>query len=88
MNAQRVNLCHPQFKGKLERLHRVWNNIVSKRRQDPLSWDEMIPSAMLLYAQYYIMQESLMTSHAVHGYMIQGKGSQDRHYLTHGSCSK
>ena len=31
----------------LERRHRVWNDIASQSMQDPRSWDEMIPSALL-----------------------------------------
>ena len=38
---------HPQSNGKLERLHRVWNDIASKGVQDPQSWDDMIPSELL-----------------------------------------
>ena len=43
----RTSPYHPQSNGKLERLHRVWNDIAYKGMQDPPSWDEMIPSALL-----------------------------------------
>ena len=49
LNIYRVRTSpyQPQSNGKLERLHRVWNDIASKSMQDPQSWDEMIPSALL-----------------------------------------
>ena len=67
LNIYRVqtSLSHVQSNGKLERLHRVWNDIASKSMQDPRSWDEMIPSALLAlrtaihetsqHSPYYLM---------------------------------
>ena len=61
----RTSLYHTQSNGKLDRLHRVWNDIASKSMQDPRSWDEMIPSILLAlrtaihetsqYSPYYLM---------------------------------
>lgn len=43
----RTSPYRPQSNGKLERIHRVWNDIVGKQLKDRREWDLMIPSALM-----------------------------------------
>ena len=38
---------HPQSNGKLERMHKVFNDLVAKNTSDTRAWENMIPSALL-----------------------------------------